>query len=156
MDRSEQQGAGRRGPTRARPPMSGVIAGPRRVMAATVRMRVRPEKREEFIQAMTDLITRARRAPGCVAVHFYADSEDSNAFTLIEEWRRRRDLDRHLRSDEFAALIGASFLLSHAAEIALDLVSHQAGADEVLRRRLETTPPRRPRKRKTRSGHRDA
>jgi hypothetical protein len=73
-------------------------------------------------------------------VHFYADSEDANAFTLVEEWRRRRDLDWHLRSDEFAALIGASFLLSHAAEIALDLVSHQGGADEVLRRRLETAP----------------
>lgn len=137
--------------------MSGAIAGPRRVMAATVRMRVRPEKREEFIQAMTDLTTRARRAPGCVAAHFYADSEDSNAFTLVEEWRRRRDLDRHLRSDEFAALIGASFLLSHAAEIALDLVSHQGGADEVLRRRLETAPARRPPKRKTpRPGRRDA
>ena len=129
--------------------MSGAIAGPRRVMIATVRMRVRPEKREEFIQTMTDLTTRARLASGCVGAHFYTDSEDSNAFTLVEEWRRRRDLDRHLRSDEFAALIGASFLLSQAAEIALDLVSHHAGTDEVLRRRMETAPARRPRKRKT-------
>ena len=126
--------------------MSGAI-GPRRVMAATVRMQVRPEKRDEFIQAMTDLTTRARRAPGCVAAHFYTDSEDPNAFTLVEEWRRRRDLDRHLRSDEFAAVIGASFLLSHAAEIALDLVSHQRGADEVLRRRLDAAPARRRRSR---------
>jgi len=137
--------------------MSGALAGPRRVMTATVRMRVRPEKREEFIQTMTDLTTRARRAPGCVAAHFYTDSEDSNAFTLVEEWRRRRDLDRHLRSDEFAALIGASFLLSHAAEITLDLVFHHGGTDEVLRRRLETAPGRRPRKRKTaQPGHRGA
>src|SRR5262245_38660513 len=76
--------------------MSAAIARPRRVMAATVRMRVRPEKRDEFIQAMSGLTTRARRAPGCVSAHFYADSEDPNAFTLVEEWRRRRDLDRHL------------------------------------------------------------
>jgi quinol monooxygenase YgiN len=137
--------------------MSAAIAGPRRVMAATVRMRVRPEKREEFIQAMTDLTTRARRALGCVGAHFYADSEDPNAFTLVEEWRRRRDLDRHLRSDEFAAVIGASFLLSQAAEIALNLVSRQGGADEVLRRRLDEAPARRPRKRKSpRVGRRDA
>jgi quinol monooxygenase YgiN len=137
--------------------MSGAIAGPRRVMAATVRMRVRPEKREEFIQAMGDLTTRTRRAPGCVGAHFYADSEDPNAFTLVEEWRRRRDLDRHLRSDEFAAVIGASFLLSHAAEIALDLVSHQGGTDEVLRRRLEAAPARRPRgSKRPRPGRRDA
>ena len=137
--------------------MSAAIAGPRRVMAATVRMRVRPEKREEFIQAMTDLTTRTRRAAGCVGAHFYADSEDPNAFTLVEEWRRRRDLDRHLRSDEFAAVIGTSFLLSHAAEIALNLVSRQGGADEVLRRRLAEAPGRRPRKRKSpRAGRRDA
>jgi len=135
--------------------MSGGIVGPRRVMAATIRMQVRPEKRDEFIQAMTDLTTRARRAPGCVTAHFYSDSEDSNAFTLIEKWRRRRDLDRHVRSDEFAALIGASFLLSHAAEITLDLVSRQGGADEVLRRRLEAAPARRSRKSKApRPGHR--
>src|SRR5262245_20186044 len=137
--------------------MSRAIAGPRRVMVATIRMRVRPEKRDEFIQAMTDLTSRARRVPGCVAAHFYADGEDPNAFTLVEEWRGRRDLDRHLRSDEFAAVIGASFLLSHAAEIALDLVSHQGGADEVLRRRLEAAPTRRPRKRKSpRPGRPDA
>jgi quinol monooxygenase YgiN len=122
--------------------MNGAI-GPRQVMAATVQMQVRPEKRDEFIQAMTDLTARARRAPGCVAAHFYADSEDPNAFTLVEEWRRRRDLDRHLRSRDFAAVIGASFLLSRAAEIALDLVSHQGGADEVQRRRLVSAPGRR-------------
>src|SRR5262245_26265450 len=163
MDRSEQQGVGRRfrRPNRARAqlravPVSGAVAGPRQVMTATVRMRVRPEKREEFIQTMTDLTTRARRAPGCVAAHFYTDSEDSNAFTLVEEWRRRRDLDRHLRSDEFAAVIGASFLLAHAAEIALDLVSHQGGADEVLRRRLEQEPVRRRKSKRLRAGRRGA
>src|SRR5262249_5676829 len=90
-----------RGPSRT-DAMNGV-GGPRRVVAATVRMRVRPEKRDEFIQAMSDLTARARRAFGCVATHFYADSEDPNAFTLVEEWRRRRDLDRHVRSAEFAA-----------------------------------------------------
>jgi quinol monooxygenase YgiN len=129
--------------------MSRAIGGPRRVMAATVRMRVRPEKRDEFIQAMTDLTARARRAVGCVAAHFYTESEDPYAFTLVEEWRRRRDLDRHLRSDEFAAVIGASFLLSDAAEITLDLISHQGGAEEVLRRRLDPSRARRPRRRTT-------
>jgi quinol monooxygenase YgiN len=126
---------------------------PRRVVAATVRMSVRPEKRLEFIQAMTDLTARARRAVGCVAAHFYADSEDPDAFTLVEEWCRRRDFDRHLKSDEFAAVIGTSFLLSGAAEITLDLVLHQGGTDEVLRRRWDAahshgrgkrkSPPRR-------------
>jgi cobalamin biosynthesis protein CobD/CbiB len=43
----------------------------------------------------------------------------------------------HLKSDAFAAVIGTSFLLSAAAEITLDVVSHQAGTDEVLRRRGE-------------------
>jgi len=81
---------------------------------------------------------------GCVATHFYADSEDPNAFTLVEEWRRRRDLDRHVRSAEFAAVLGASFLLSTAPEITLDLISHLGGADEVFRRRLEPARARRP------------
>ena len=126
--------------------MSGAIGGRRRVMVATVRMRVRPEKRDEFMQAMIDLTTRARRVVGCVAAHFYTDSEDPNVFALVEEWRQRRDLDRHLRSDEFAAVIGASFLLSDAAEITLDLISHQGGADEVLRRRLDAARARQPRK----------
>ncbi len=95
---------------------------------------------------MTDLTTRARLAHGCVGAHFYADSEDPNAFTLIEEWRRRHDLDRHLRSDEFAAVIGARFLLSDDAEITIDLVCRQGGAQEVLRRRLEAPRPSSPRR----------
>ena len=92
-----------------------------------------------------------------ISTNIYADSEDANAFTLAEEWRRQRDLDRHLRSDEFAAVIGASFLLAHAAGISLDLVSRQGGAEEVLRRRMEAPPARRPRRRKTpRPRRRDA
>ena len=111
---------------------------PPRVLVATVRMRVRPENRDEFIQAMTELTARTRRAAGCVGSHFYAESEDPDAFTLVEEWRQRRDLDRHLQSNEFAAVIGTSFLLSGAAEITLDVVSRRGGTDEVLRRRADT------------------
>lgn len=98
-------------------------------------MRARPEKRFEFVQAMVDLTARARRAVGCASAHLYSDGEDPDTFVLVEEWRRRGDLDRHLGSDEFAAVIGTSFLLSGAAKITLDLVSRQRGADALLRRR---------------------
>jgi quinol monooxygenase YgiN len=116
---------------------------PRRLMVATIRMRVRPEKRLEFVQAMTDLAARARRAVGCVAAHFFADGEDPDRFMLVEEWRRRRDLDRHLNSEEFAVVMGTRFLLAGVAEITLDLVSHQANTDEVLRRRANAKRSRR-------------
>ena len=115
--------------------MSASDGVPRRVVVATIRMRVRPEKRLELVQAMTDLAARARRAVGCVAARFFADSEDPDSFTLVEEWRRRRDLDRHLNSDEFAVVMGTRFLLAGVAEITLDLVSHQADTNEILRRR---------------------
>jgi quinol monooxygenase YgiN len=117
------------------------VGAPRRVLVVTVRMCVKPEKRDEFIQAMTDLTARTRQAVGCVASHFYADGEDPDAFTLVEEWRRWRDLDRHLTSDEFAGVIGAGFLLSGPAEITLDLASRRGGTDEVLRRRADAGRP---------------
>ena len=117
--------------------MTVPAGGPRRVLVATVRMRVRSEKRDEFVQAMADLTARTRRAAGCIASHLYADGEEPGVFTLVEEWRGRRDLDRHLASDEFAALIGAGFLLEGPAEITLDAVARRGGTDEVLRRRAD-------------------
>jgi len=123
--------------------VSASDGGPRKTMVATIRMRVRSEKRIEFVQAMMDLAARARQAVGCVAAHFFADSEDPNCFTLVEEWRRRRDLDRHLSSEEFAVVLGTRFLLAEGAEITLDLVAHQANTDEVLRQRENVKRSRR-------------
>ncbi|MDQ3715856.1 MAG: antibiotic biosynthesis monooxygenase [Actinomycetota bacterium] len=67
----------------------------------------RPEHRDALAEALVKASVTSRNDPGCLAYSFQADLEDANAFTSIEHWESRADLDAHLAAPHVAELIGA-------------------------------------------------
>ncbi len=67
----------------------------------------RPEHRDALAEALVTASVTSRNDPGCLAYSFQADLEDANAFTSIEHWESRADLDAHLGTPHVAELIGA-------------------------------------------------
>ena len=61
----------------------------------------------------------------------FKDMENENALSLVEKWETREDLDNHLRSDEFSALLGTDNLLSKPFEFKLNGISYTAGMEAV-------------------------
>ena len=77
----------------------------------TARVTVKPEKRKEFVLTVKQLLEPIKSAEGCRACILYVDVADENSSFLISEWETETDLNKHLRSNDFAILRGAITVL---------------------------------------------
>ena len=73
---------------------------------------MRPEKRVELAQTIGRLLGPIKDVKGCRAICVYLDAVDQNSSLLLSEWETELDLDRYLRSNDFAILRGAIMVLS--------------------------------------------
>ena len=78
----------------------------------TTRIIVKPEKRVELAQTIGRLLGPIKDIKGCRGIGFYLDAADENSSLLLSEWETESDLDRYLRSNDFAILRGAITILS--------------------------------------------
>lgn len=54
---------------------------------------VDPSRRDEYVAAFADLVTRARQAPGCLDVAITADPLEPARVYNFERWESRESLD---------------------------------------------------------------
>ncbi len=73
---------------------------------------MKPEKRTEFVQTISRLLGPIKNVKGCRTIRFYLDAADENSSLLLSEWETESDLDRYVRSNDFAILRGAIMVLS--------------------------------------------
>ena len=64
------------------------------VLAA--RFKVKPEKRQLFLELAGATLEPTRKEPGNISYSFYEESKVPNSFIYFEEWRSFEDLQRHL------------------------------------------------------------
>lgn len=89
-----------------------------------ITMRAFPEKRKELLQTLLSMTEAIRQEKGCRSYQVFQDIEDENAFSLVQEWETREDLEYHMRSDRFAVLLGTKILLNKHYNIQLHTVLH--------------------------------
>lgn len=92
---------------------------------------VLPEKELEMRQTLRSMIESTEKEPGCLNYTVLSDIKDKNCFSLLEEWKSREDLDTHLASHRFGALLGTKALLSRPMEIRIHTVSRTEGMAAV-------------------------
>ncbi len=83
----------------------------------TVVVKVRPEKREEFLQAMRSLDPDRENQKGLRKSALRQENNNRTRFRLIHEWETQEDLDRYLGAEEFRVLVGALKVLCEKSEI---------------------------------------
>ena len=89
------------------------------------------ENRTEVMQTLLSMIEPTQNGRGCMSCHVFRDMEDKNVFSLIEEWETREDLDDHIKSDRFSALLGTKSLLSEPQQIEIHTISNSEGMEIV-------------------------
>jgi len=94
-------------------------------------MKVLMEKRTEMMQTLLSMIEAAEKEHGCLSYDVFSDLENDRLFSVIEEWETREDLNRHIRSEKFSALLGTKSLLAKPSEIKIHTVSHSEGVEVV-------------------------
>ena len=88
-----------------------------------IKIRVRPEKRKELLQALNAIIGQVRRESGCLHSGFFQNVENEEDFLVVEEWATQKDSDDHLRSDIFTVILGAGSLMHAPPEVIIHTVN---------------------------------
>ena len=93
----------------------------KRMILATIRMTIPPQKREEVLKILRSMAEQCRDDPGCLSCNIYGDLQEKNVFVLEEVWRAEEDLNLHLRSGEYLNLL---LVLEMSTQTARDQVRH--------------------------------
>jgi quinol monooxygenase YgiN len=94
------------------------------VIIVRITMKALMEKRTEMMQTLLSMIEPTGKESGCLSYDVFCDIEGKTVFNLIEEWKTREDLDRHIRSERFSVLLGTKSLLEKPLEMKTHTVSH--------------------------------
>jgi quinol monooxygenase YgiN len=101
------------------------------VIIVRITMEALIEKRTEMMQTLLSMIEPAAKENGCLSYDVFCDLEDNHVFNLIEEWETPKDLERHIQSERFSALLGTKSLLAKPLEVKIHTVSHSEGVEVV-------------------------
>jgi quinol monooxygenase YgiN len=62
---------------------------------------VEPGKIQEFIGLCKKLVEESVKEDGCMDYGLYQELENPGILTMLEEWRDKSNLDKHLNSNHF-------------------------------------------------------
>ena len=111
----------------------GQRSGDVAVLLIRLEMKARPAKRKELLQTLLAWVGPTRDARGCLACHFYRNTESEDRFVLTEDWRRPSDFEKHLRTEDFHILCGAIRLLCRTEETVFSASSSTARTEDLER-----------------------
>jgi quinol monooxygenase YgiN len=90
------------------------------MLLASICFRVLPHKRAEGLGAIDSLAGHMRTTIGCSRSRVMSDTEDSNVFVLVSEWKELGHADTFFGSREFQLFKGIRILLRDEPYIILD------------------------------------
>jgi len=99
-----------------------------RMITMTVVVKVRPGKREEFLQAVRSLNNGPEKQQDLRKCTIYQEIDDPTDFSLIYEWETQEDCERYLGAEEFRVLLGALKVLCEKSEIRYRHISEEWGS----------------------------
>ena len=105
--------------------------GIEKVMIATTRVKVLPQRRKEFFQTITPLTQRIRKENGCLDYRLYEEAGRENSLVVIEEWAGESHWNEHRKGNNFAVLFGLLNVLSVGSKIDFKLLIQVADAVEA-------------------------
>ncbi len=87
------------------------------MLAMWVKVRVKPEARERFLQAIeVDALGSERDEPGCMRFNVLRDREDPNLYYFYEVYRDEAALDAHRAAPHYAVWRAAADTLDGAPQ----------------------------------------
>ncbi len=82
-----------------------------------ISVEVRPEKRDEFLQAVETLRPLGEEGKHCESQEIYEDRGQRNRLLWVERWQNNSLLQTRLGSDRFHALLGAVKVLGTVGDM---------------------------------------
>ena len=106
------------------------------MLAMWVKVRVKPEGRERFLQAIeVDALGSEKDEPGCLRFNVLHDQQDPNAYYFFEVYRDEAALEAHRAAPHYAVWRAAADTLDGAPQATRCDTVFPAAADYWLRKR---------------------
>lgn len=105
------------------------------MIAATLRIDLAEDTREDVNRLLRSLIEPTRDEPGCISCRLYHETNSPTAITWVEEWRGEEDLKRHLRKAQYRKIQAALDMYNVQSEIRFDTVIETAGMQLIAEAR---------------------
>jgi len=87
------------------------------MFVVTFKLQAKPSNRLEITQSLQGYAEEVKKIEECIDTRIYQDINNENIFFLLGEWQKQRNMDDHLNSSLFAALLGVKGLLVKSPEI---------------------------------------
>jgi quinol monooxygenase YgiN len=71
------------------------------MIIVTARMKVKTGNKKFFISEAQDLISATRKENGCISYNLLASTEDENVLVMLEQWKDKNSLNKHMETDHF-------------------------------------------------------
>lgn len=94
------------------------------MIVTTIRVQTTPANRKELMQTFRSLSDPIRSEIGCRSCRIYREVGNEEAVIVIQEWDSKSDWNEHLRSEEFAVMIGAMSLLEPPESVEFQILDH--------------------------------
>ena len=101
------------------------------MIVTTIRIQTTPRNRKELMQTFRSLSNPIQSERGCKSCRIYRDVENEEAVIVIQEWDSKIQLNKHLRSDEFAVMVGAMSLLEQPDTVEFQVLDQVEGSRSV-------------------------
>ncbi len=103
------------------------------MVVQVVRVSVRPEQRERWLELLRLNAARTRTEPGCEEFRACEDLEAANSFVLVEQWASMEAQIDHFQRPEFGELMASlGDVLAGPPDISIHDVASTKTMEEVL------------------------
>jgi quinol monooxygenase YgiN len=97
----------------------------------TLRIKVPRERRRDFMDSARLIVEPTKIQPGCISCRLYQDSDEPDVVFLVEEWKSRKELDRHLNSEQYRIVLSLMEASDQFPEIKLNTISKTEGLEAI-------------------------
>ena len=87
------------------------------MVIVTLRLKVSPKKRWDVMKTIHALTGPTSVQSGCLHCACYSNTQNDDELFLLERWKTNKDLEKHIRSDEFKKILAATEAVTMPPEI---------------------------------------
>ena len=101
------------------------------MIIVTLRIKVPRERHRDFMDSARLIVEPTKIQTGCISCRLYQDSDEPDVVFLVEEWKSRKELDRHLNSDQYRIVLSLMEASDQFSEIKLSTISKTEGLEAI-------------------------
>jgi len=99
-----------------------------------------PGKRQEIIELLQFSVDRLRTKPGCLSSGVYEACDEKRTVFYLERWRSEEELNRHIQSNLYLAVLNVLDLAAAPPNISFNVVSQTKSMELITALRSPSLP----------------